>query len=109
MFLFLLIEKYTMSLENIPASLTCGRANMLSYSLALAAEAMMTVKSYRRTKQFFLHYTVENVENIGDPVNKAIKKFKFHSILLRIKYIISKSISQNLFCFNKVTKTEVLK
>ena len=82
---------------------------MPSYSLALAAEAMMTVKSYRRTKQFFLHITVENVENIGDPVNKAIKKFKFHSILLLIKNIINKSISQNLFCFNKVTKAEVLK
>ena len=44
-----------------------------------------------------------------DPVDKAIKKFKFHPSILFIKNRIGKNISQNLFCFNEVTKAEVLK
>ena len=54
-------------------------------------------------------YTVENVENMSDPVEKAIKKFDFHLSILLIKYEIGKNVSQNLFCFNEVIKAEVLK
>ena len=54
-------------------------------------------------------YTVENVENISDPVDKGIKKFEFHPSILLIKNRIDKNISPNLFCFNEVTKAEVLK
>ena len=54
-------------------------------------------------------YTVENVENMSDPVEKAIKKFEFHPSILLIKNKIGKNVSQNLFCFNEVTKAEVLK
>ena len=54
-------------------------------------------------------YTVENVENISDPVEKAIKIFELHLSILLIKNRIGKNISQNLFCFNAVTKAEVLK
>ena len=54
-------------------------------------------------------HPVENVENISDPVDKAIKKFEFHPSISLIKYRIAKNIYQNLFCFNEVTKVEVLK
>ena len=54
-------------------------------------------------------YTVENVENRSDPVEKAIKKFEFHPSILLIKNRIGKNVSQNLFCFNEVTKAELLK
>ena len=54
-------------------------------------------------------YTVENVEYMSDPVEKAIRKFKFHPSILLIKNKIGKNVSQNLFCFNEVTKAEVLK
>ena len=54
-------------------------------------------------------YTVENVENMSDSVEKAIKKFEFHPSILLIKNKIGKNVSQNLFCFNEVTKAEVLK
>ena len=42
-------------------------------------------------------YTVENVKNISDPVDKAIKPFEFHPSILLIKNRIGKTISQNLF------------
>ena len=51
-------------------------------------------------------YTVENVENMSDPVEKAIKKFEFHPSIFLIK---NKVVKINLFCFNEVTKAEVLK
>ena len=51
-------------------------------------------------------YTVENVENMSDPVEKAIKKFESHPSILLIK---NKVVKINLFCFNEVTKAEVLK
>ena len=54
-------------------------------------------------------HPVENVENISDPVDKAIKKFEFHPSISLIKNRIAKNICQNLFCFNEVTKVEVLK
>ena len=54
-------------------------------------------------------HTVENVENISDPVDKAKKKFQFHPSISIIKTRIVKNIYQNLFCFNEVTKAEVLK
>ena len=54
-------------------------------------------------------YTVENVEYMSDPVEKAIRKFKFHPSILLIKKKIGKNVSQNLFCFNEVKKAEVLK
>ena len=54
-------------------------------------------------------YTVENVENIGDPVDKAIKKTEFNPNILLIKNRIGKSIFQNLFCFNEETNAEILK
>ena len=44
-------------------------------------------------------YTVENVENMSDPVEKAIKKFEFHPSILLIKNKIGKNVSQNLFLF----------
>ena len=52
-------------------------------------------------------YTVENVENMSDPVEKAIKKF--HPSTLLIKNKIGQNVSQNFFCFNEVTKVELLK
>ena len=52
--------------------------------------------------------TVENVENMSDPVEKAIKKNKFHLSILLIKNRIDKNVSRNLF-FNEVTKAEVPK
>ena len=54
-------------------------------------------------------YTVDNVEYMSDPVEKAIEKFEFHPIICLIKSEIGKKFSQNLFCFNEVTKAEVLK
>ena len=42
---------------------------------------------------------------MSDPVQKAIKKFEFYSSILLIKNRIDKSV----FCFNEVTKAEVLK
>ena len=67
-------------------------------------------------------YTVANVEYMSDAVEKAMKMFenfvyqKKHfayqwknlSILL-IKNRIGKNISQHVFCFNEVTKAELLK
>ena len=44
----LLTEKNTMSWENIPASLTCGRAKMPSRPLALAAGATRIEFCYTR-------------------------------------------------------------
>ena len=52
-------------------------------------------------------YTVADVENIRDPVDKAIKNFELHPSILLIKYRIGKNISQNLL-FNEV-KAEVPK
>ena len=46
---------------------------------------------------------------MSDPVEKAIKKFEFHPSILLIKSRIGKNVSRNLFCFNEVTKAEVLK
>ena len=46
---------------------------------------------------------------MSDLVEKAIKKFEFHPSILLIKNKIGKNASQNLFCFNEVTKVEVLK
>ena len=46
-------------------------------------------------------HTVENVENMSDPVEKAMKKFKFHPSILRIKNRIGKSFSRNLFFLMK--------
>ena len=46
-------------------------------------------------------YTVADVENIRDPVDKAIKNFELHPSILLIKYRIGKNISQNLL-FNEV-------
>ena len=54
-------------------------------------------------------HTVENVENMSDPVEKAIEKFKFHPSILLIKNRIGKNVSRNLFCFHEGTKAEVLK
>ena len=54
-------------------------------------------------------YIVENIENINDPVNKAIKKFEFDPRILLIKNRIGEKISPNLFSFSEVTKAEVLK
>ena len=54
-------------------------------------------------------YTVKNVENMSNPVAKAIKKFEFHPSILLIKNKIGKNVSQHLFCFNNVTKAELLK
>ena len=54
-------------------------------------------------------YTVENVKTMSDPAEKAIKKFDFHPSILLIKNKIGKNVSQNTFCFNEVTKAEVLK
>ena len=54
-------------------------------------------------------YTVENVENMSDPVEKAIKTFEFYRSVLLIKNRIGENVSRNLFCFNEVTKAEVLK
>ena len=45
-------------------------------------------------------YTVENFENMSDPVEKAIKKFEFHPSILLIKNRIGENVSQNLFSFN---------
>ena len=42
---------------------------------------------------------------MSDTVEEAIKDFKFHPI----KNKIGKDISQSLFCFNEITKAEVLK
>ena len=55
------------------------------------------------------YVVVENVENMSDPVDKAIKRFEFYPSILLIKNRIGKNISQNLFCFNEATKAEVLK
>ena len=54
-------------------------------------------------------YIIENIENINDHVNKAIKKFEFHSSILFIKNKIGEKVSPNLFSFSEVTKAEVLK
>ena len=54
-------------------------------------------------------YTVENVENMSDPAEKVTKKFEFHPSILFIKNRIGKNFSQNLSCFNEVTKAELLK
>ena len=51
---------------------------------------------------------MENVENMSDPVEKAIKKFEFYPSILLIKNRMEKSVSQNLFCFNEVTKAELI-
>ena len=45
-------------------------------------------------------YTVENVKNMNDPVEKAIKKFEFDPSILLIKNKIGKNVSQILFYFN---------
>ena len=50
----------------------------------------------------------KTVENISDPVDKAIKKIEFHPSILLIKNRIGKYISQNLFCFNEVTREETI-
>ena len=42
---------------------------------------------------------VENVENMSDPVDKAIKRFEFYPSILLIKNRIGKNISQNLILF----------
>ena len=42
-------------------------------------------------------YAVENVENMGDPVEKAIKKFGFHPNILLIKNRTGKIVSQKNF------------
>ena len=54
-------------------------------------------------------YIVENIENINDPVDKAIQKFEFHPSILRIKNKIREKVSPNLFSFSQVTKAKVLK
>ena len=54
-------------------------------------------------------YTVENVENMTEPNEKAIKKFGFHPRISLIKNRIGKNASRNLFCFNGVTKAELRK
>ena len=46
---------------------------------------------------------------MNNPVEKAIKKFEFHPSILLSKNRIAKNFYQNLFCFNEVTKVEVLK
>ena len=46
---------------------------------------------------------------MNNPVEKAIKKFEFHPSILLSKNRIAKNVYQNLFCFNEVTKVEVLK
>ena len=46
-------------------------------------------------------YTVENVENMSDPIEKAMKKLEFHPSILLIKIKIGKNLCQNLFCFMK--------
>ena len=43
-------------------------------------------------------YTVENVENMNDPVEKATKKIEFHPSIFLIKNKVVKNVSQNLFC-----------
>ena len=43
-------------------------------------------------------YTVENVENMNDPVEKATKKIEFHPSIFLIKNKVVKKVSQNLFC-----------
>ena len=43
-------------------------------------------------------YTVENVENMNDPVEKATKKVEFHPSIFLIKNKVVKNVSQNLFC-----------
>ena len=56
-------------------------------------------------------YTVENVENMSDPVEKAIKNFEFYPSILLIKSKTSAFVTslKQIFCFNEVTKAEVLK
>ena len=54
-------------------------------------------------------HTVENVENMSVPIEKAIKKIEFHPSILLLKNRIGKNFSQSLFCFNEVTKVEALK
>ena len=54
-------------------------------------------------------YTVENVENMSVPVEKAIKKIEFHPSILLVKNRIGINVSQSLFCFNEVAKVEALK
>ena len=46
-------KKNTMSWENIAASLTCGRAEMLPRSLALAAGAITNLKLIALNKDLF--------------------------------------------------------
>ena len=53
-------------------------------------------------------YTVKNVENISDPVYRAIKKFEFHPSILLIKIELTK-LFLKICCFNEVTSAEVLK
>ena len=52
---------------------------------------------------------MENVENMSDPVEKAIKKIRTSSKYFAYQNKIGKNISQNLFCFDEVTKAAVLK
>ena len=54
-------------------------------------------------------HIVENIENINDLVDKAIKNFEFHPSILLIKNKIGEKVSPNLFSFSEVTKAEVLK
>ena len=54
-------------------------------------------------------HIVESIENINNPVDKAIKKFEFHPSILLIKNKIGEKVSPNLFSFSEVTKAEVLK
>ena len=53
-------------------------------------------------------YTKENVENISDPVHKAIKIW-ISSKHFTYQNRIGKNTYKTLFCFNEMTKAEVLK
>ena len=46
-------------------------------------------------------YAVENVENMGEPVEKAIKKFDFHRNISLIKNRTGKNVSLKKFFFMK--------
>ena len=35
-------------------------------------------------------YTVENIENMSDPIEKAMKKFQFHPKFLEIYFVLMK-------------------
>ena len=45
---------------------------------------------------------------MSDPVEKVIKKFEFHPRTLVIENRIDKIVSRNFFCFNEVTKADVM-